>query len=406
MAGRPPAVAGAALGAVLASVLALVSTSGPDPRITGRTATTGGGPRPPTGTSDSGGLVPDQAATAVLPGTAPHLPWPSAGQATEQVDGVGRLGATPDQHPVPIASIAKVMTGYLVLRDHPMDAGDDGAKLTVTNAEAAAYTSEAGNNESLVKVTAGEVLTERQALEALLLPSADNMARILARWNAGTIPAFVGKMNAAAAALGMTATHYTDPSGYDPATRSTASDQVLLAVQAMRLPAFAQIVAMPTATIPVEGTVRSYNTLVGTNGIVGIKTGSTSWAGGCLLFAAHRRVGGRTATITGAVLGQHGSTMHGLPQALSASAQLIEATADALRTFTPIRAGQKVATITGTNLVAASDITVVGWPGLTYRLTLRITGTTARPGPRRGTRTGRLELDTPEGRGTSDIIAG
>ena len=402
--GRPPTIAGAAFGAVLACVLALAIASGPNARVTGKT-TTGGGPRPPTRTADSG-LAPDRPATAFLPGPAPHLPWPSTGEATVHVDGVGRLGATPDQHPLPIASIAKVMTAYLVLRDHPMNAGDDGAKLTVTKAEAAAYTSEAGNNESLVKVTAGEVLTERQALEALLLPSADNMARILARWDAGTIPAFAGKMNAAAATLGMTATHYTDPSGYDPATRSTASDQVLLATQAMRLPAFAEIVAMPTATIPVEGTVRSYNSLLGADGIVGIKTGSTSWAGGCLLFAAHRQVGGRTATIAGAVLGQHGSTMHGLPQALSAGAQLIKATADALGTYIAIRAGQKVSTIAGTNLVAARDITVVGWPGLAYRLTLRVTRATVRPGPQRGTRIGRLELDTAEGRETTGIVAG
>jgi hypothetical protein len=132
--------------------------------------------------SAAGSLVLDVPTTAALPGAVPRLLWTATGQATVAVDGIGSLGATSDQHPVPIASLAKVMTAYLVLRDHPMNANDDGANLTVTAAEAAAYATEVAANESLVKVTAGEVLTERQALEALLLPSADNMARILARW--------------------------------------------------------------------------------------------------------------------------------------------------------------------------------------------------------------------------------
>jgi hypothetical protein len=78
-------------------------------------------------------------------------------------------------------------------------------------AEAAAYPAELRSGESLVPVNAGERISERQALEALLLPSADNMAWILARWDAGRQARFVARMNATARALGMTATRYTDP---------------------------------------------------------------------------------------------------------------------------------------------------------------------------------------------------
>jgi serine-type D-Ala-D-Ala carboxypeptidase (penicillin-binding protein 5/6) len=393
---------GAALVVVLACALAFVIAGRPASRHAWVTGTSGS--RPPAGSADAR-LVPALPATTALPGKVPQLPWPSTGQATVQVDGVGSLGGTRDQRPVPIASIAKVMTAYLILRNHPMNASDDGARLTVTKAEAAAYATEAADNESLVKVAADEVLTQRQALQALLLPSADNMARILARWDAGTIPAFVSKMNATAAALGMTNTHYSDPSGYEPATRSTASDQVLLATQALRQPAFAQIVAMPTASIPIEGTIQNYNTLLGTDGVTGIKTGSTSWAGGCLLFSAHRPVGGRTTTIIGAVLGQQGTSMHGLPQALSAGARLIETTASGLATYTPLKAGQKVATLAGTDLVATTDITLVGWPGLPYRLTPIITNAAAGPKPKPGTLIGRLQLDAAQQHQTTDLIA-
>lgn len=393
------------VGVVLTSTLAVVTAERPASQATSGATTTSGNRQSPIGTADNR-LAPGLPTTAVLPGAAPRLPWPSTGSATVDIDGVGSLGGSIDQRPAPIASLAKVMTAYVILREHPMNTNDNGADLTVTDAEATAYASDIANNESAVKVAAGEVLTERQALEALLLPSADNIGRILARWDAGSIPTFVTKMNATAAVLGMTSTHYNEPSGADPATRSTAGDQVLLATHAMRLPAFAKIVAMPTATIPVAGTVHNYNTLLGSDGVIGIKTGSTSAAGGCLLFAAQHPINGRTATIIGAVLGQHGASMYGLPEALSASTRLIQATADAVGTYTPIKAGQKVATIGGTSLVAAADITTIGWPGLSYRLTMKTTNAPAATSHKPGIQVGRLELDAGAERATTAMITG
>jgi D-alanyl-D-alanine carboxypeptidase (penicillin-binding protein 5/6) len=104
----------------------------------------------------------------------------------------------------------------------------------------------------------------------------------------------------------MTHTRYTDPSGYDEATVSTAADQVRLVDRAMRLPAFASIVATPSATLPVAGTVHNTNRLLGHNGFVGVKTGWTSAAGGCFAFRAIRWIDGKQTTITGVVLGQPG----------------------------------------------------------------------------------------------------
>jgi D-alanyl-D-alanine carboxypeptidase (penicillin-binding protein 5/6) len=113
-------------------------------------------------------------------------------------------------------------------------------------------------------------------------------------------------MNATARSLGMTHTRYTDPSGYDDATVSTATDQVRIVDQAMRLPVFASIVATPSATLPVAGTVHNTNRLLGHNGFVGVKTGSTAAAGGCFAFRAIRWIDGKRTTITGVVLGQPG----------------------------------------------------------------------------------------------------
>jgi D-alanyl-D-alanine carboxypeptidase (penicillin-binding protein 5/6) len=157
-----------------------------------------------------------------------------------------------------------------------------------------------------VSITAGERLTERQALQALLLPSANNIAAVLARWDAGSEARFVARMNATARSLGMARTRYTDPSGYDDGTVSTAADQVRIVDRAMRLPVFAGIVATPAAALPVTGIVDNTNTLLGHNGFVGVKTGSTAAAGGCFAFRAVRLIGGRRTTITGVVLGQPG----------------------------------------------------------------------------------------------------
>ena len=236
----------------------------------------------------------------------PSAVWPAYGQAAFVQGGQSQVHAGPNQHAAPIASVAKVMTAYLVLRDHPLRLGQDGPTITLTDADVADTDRRRGQGESVVSIAAGEQLTELQALQALLLPSANNIAAVLARWDAGSVDRFVARMNATARSLGMTHTRYTDPSGYDDTTVSTAADQVRIVDLAMRLPVFASIVATPSATLPVAGTVQNTNTLLGQDGFVGVKTGSTVAAGGCFAFRAIRWIDGKRTTITGVVLGQPG----------------------------------------------------------------------------------------------------
>ena len=235
----------------------------------------------------------------------PSTVWPAHGQAAVRV-GQSQIQAGPNQHPAPIASVAKVMTAYLVLRDHPLRPGADGLTITLTDADVADTDRRRGKGESVVSIAAGERLTETQALQALLLPSANNIAAVLARWVAGSEARFVARMNATARSLGMSHTRYTDPSGFDDGTVSTAADQVRLVDRAMRLRVFASIVATPSATLPVAGTVHNTNRLLGHDGFVGVKTGSHAAAGGCFAFRAIRWIDGKRTTITGVVLGQPG----------------------------------------------------------------------------------------------------
>ncbi|MGN6799942.1 MAG: D-alanyl-D-alanine carboxypeptidase family protein [Gaiellaceae bacterium] len=232
--------------------------------------------------------------------------WPAYGQAAFIVSGSSVIHGGPNQRAAPIASVAKVMTAYLVLRDHPLGIGEDGPTITLTDDDAFDTDRRRRQEESVVPVAAGEQLTELQALQALLLPSANNIAAVLARWDAGSEEGFVARMNATARSLGMTRTRYTDPSGYDDATVSTATDQVRIVERAMSVPVFASIVATSSALLPVVGIVHNTNTLLGRNGFVGVKTGSDDAAGGCFAFRAVRRTDGRRMTITGVVLGQPG----------------------------------------------------------------------------------------------------
>jgi serine-type D-Ala-D-Ala carboxypeptidase (penicillin-binding protein 5/6) len=257
------------------------------------------------------------------PGAAPSAAvWPADGQAAFVQAGSSKIHAGPNQHAAPIASVAKVMTAYVVLRDHPLRLGEEGPTITLTDADVADTERRRAQQESIVSVAAGERLTERQALQALLLPSANNIAVVLARWDAGSVERFVWRMNATARSLGMTHTRYTDPSGYDDATVSTAADQVRVVDRAMRLPVFAAIVATPTAILPVAGTVHNTDTLLGRGGFVGVKTGSTTAAGGCFAFRAIRWIDGRRTTITGVVLGQRGGNL--VAAGLGAAAAMVD----------------------------------------------------------------------------------
>jgi serine-type D-Ala-D-Ala carboxypeptidase (penicillin-binding protein 5/6) len=231
----------------------------------------------------------------------PAVTWPQSGQAA-LVLGNGRPAASPNQRAAPIASLAKVMTAYLTLERHPLSARQEGFTIPVTAADEQAAAEDAARNQSVVAVRPGEQLTERQLLEALLVPSGNNIASILAAAVAGSETRFLEEMNAEARALGMEHTNYTDPSGFDPGTVSTAADQLRVFLRAMRFSVFRQIVAMASVTLPVAGTLTNFNPVIA-DGYPG-KTGSDAAAGGCLAFFTRVRVRGHPTTAAGVVMGQ------------------------------------------------------------------------------------------------------
>ncbi|MFF3709380.1 D-alanyl-D-alanine carboxypeptidase [Streptomyces phaeochromogenes] len=334
-------------------------------------------------------------------GNKVSLPWPGEGQGWMDVNGIGTVDKFGEQKPVAIGSVAKAMTAYVILKEHPLKPGEDGAKIPVDAKAETEGGYDAQNESTLNTVKEGDVLTEKDALAAIMIPSANNIARLLARWDTGgSEEEFVEKMNAAAKDLGMTNTTYTDPSGLKETTVSTAEDQVKLGNQLVRIQALVDITKLPTWVDPSGKKWDNYNRLVPYNNAIGIKTGSTTKAGGNLLFAATQEVGGENVIVVGAVLGQHQPPIIDTVNAVSKEAMI--AAQEALTSRKILKKGDVVGYVDDglgghTAVVATKDVSAVGWAGQTVKLKLGEDGTTIPHTAKAGTKVGSLSV----GDGTS-----
>jgi serine-type D-Ala-D-Ala carboxypeptidase (penicillin-binding protein 5/6) len=219
----------------------------------------------------------------------------------------------------PIGSIAKVMTALLVLK-----AGNLNQKITVSEAAVKYVERDGASSAGLI---AGDVLTARQLLAAMLIPSGCDAAFLLATAYGPGREAFIREMNAMAVTLGMTSTHFSNFDGMpyptEYTTYSTPADLIKLGEAAMQYPLFRAIVSDKRYYLPTTSAHHSYrwqntNTLLGSyKGTVGIKTGDTKAAGNCLLFEA-RRDG---VTLIGAVL--HASPTANPASAINVARQLL-----------------------------------------------------------------------------------
>ncbi|MFE6836849.1 hypothetical protein ACFVFI_18710 [Streptomyces sp. NPDC057705] len=337
-------------------------------------------------------------------GSKPQLPWPAEGQAYMAAAGLGTLGQSGEQKPVPIASVTKSMTAYIILRDHPMKKGEQGAMIDVDKtAETEGKKNNSTDNEStLDTVKEGEKISEYDAIAALMIPSANNIARLLARWDSGSQESFVKKMNDTAKELGMTNTTYTDPSGLDATTVSTAEDQVKLGLKLVEMEALLDITKKTSWVDPSGKSWRNWNGLTGPTGALGIKTGTTTKAGGNLLFAAQKKVGKTNQLIVGAVLGQHKAPI--IDSVLAASKQLMLETQKVLDGATVVKKGEVVGYVDDglggrTPVVATADVQAVGWASLTVDVKLADSGAKMPQTATAGTEVGVLTV----GEGASQV---
>ncbi|MFC9395877.1 serine hydrolase [Streptomyces sp. NPDC057027] len=336
------------------------------------------------------------------------MPWPGEGQGAVEVEGVGSMGMYGAQKPAPIASVTKTMTAYVILRDHPIKGKQQGPEITIDK-KAADQGKE--TSESTALVQEGQKYTEKELLELLMIPSANNVARLLARWDAGSEAAFVEKMNAAAKDLGMTQSTYTDPSGLLDSTMSTPQDQLKLAKAVMQYDVFREIVDMPNVTVDgLPGRIENNNNILLHDGVSGIKTGSSTPAGGNLLWAANTVVDGKNRRILGIVMGAKDAKLliDKLQLAIDNSLKLIQQAQKDVTSAAVVKEGQVLGYVDDglggrTPVVATKELKAVGWPGLQVKLELTDGGKALPHSGKAGDVVGQVSIGTGAGKVSSPV---
>ena len=301
--------------------------------------------------------------TVSLP-PASTLAWPTvAKQSAIGASGYGLLATNGEQKAVPMASVAKIVTALAVLQKYPLNDNRQGPSITIGPADVGYYQSYLEQGGSVVKVVDGEQISERQALEAMLLPSANNAAETLAIWALGSMDKFMAYANSMVSQMGATDTMLADASGFSPSSVSTASDLVRIGLEAMKNPVLLAITSQKQATVPIAGLVLNTNWLLDTDGINGLKTGHTDQAGGCFLFSAKQTINSKELIFVGAILGDDS-----LANAIKAAPPLLNS---AVANFTNVKiatAGQSVGSYAvpwGSKIdaVTQDSLNILAWRG-------------------------------------------
>ncbi len=240
--------------------------------------------------------------SAVVP--AKSLAWSSGTQAAVGLDSSGVVATSGTQKPVAMASEAKLITALCVLNKYPLALNEAGPTITLGPSDVAIYAKYQSEDGSDLVVVNGEKLSEYQMLQAMLLPSADNIADSLAIWAFGSLPNYSTYANQYVKSQGLSETAIgPDASGFDPGSTTTAANLVSIGQLVMASPVLANIVGLPSATgFSVVGTIKNVDGELGKDNIIGIKTGNTNQAGGVFLSASKITVNGSPLIVYTAVM--------------------------------------------------------------------------------------------------------
>lgn len=289
--------------------------------------------------------------------------WPKAEQTAVGALGYGLLASNNDKTAVPMASTAKLMTAISVQKQKPLSLKEKGPTITATARDAEIYNYYVSRSGAVIPIEPGDKISQYDLLAAMLVPSANNAADMLAIWAFGSVKNYTVYANNLAKSIGLKSTTIADASGLAPESKTTASDLILIAQAALAEPVVKELVALPSYQIAGIGKVSNTNRLLNQHRIVGIKTGNTNEANGCFVFASVQKIHGQEITILGAVLGSPTVT-----RAMSYSESLINDINAGFKKRQITKAGRIVGnyqTDWGTNVdvVAGDVLSIFGWAG-------------------------------------------
>jgi D-alanyl-D-alanine carboxypeptidase (penicillin-binding protein 5/6) len=215
--------------------------------------------------------------------------WPKSMQSAVGAIGYGVLAQSqPNPQPIPMASLAKVMAAILIIETDGLTQFNPGKNIIFSLEDEAFYNKYLFEGGVVTTIKAGESISQRDALKAMLIGSSNNLADTSVIASFKNMPAYLEAANAKAVQLGMNQTTFKDVTGFSPESTSTASDLLLLAEYAMKNPLFAEIVATWQTTILGNVKLTNTNTFLDfeDNKVIGIKSGLTDEAGGTFMTAA------------------------------------------------------------------------------------------------------------------------
>jgi serine-type D-Ala-D-Ala carboxypeptidase (penicillin-binding protein 5/6) len=242
-----------------------------------------------------------------------QLAWPAVGQAAVANVEDGLLARSSDNEELrPTASMAKVITALAIMEKQPFELGQEGQTYTITTEDIANMSAYIAEDGSVQPLLIGMELTQHQAMQRMLIASDNNMADRLVERIFGSKEAYVSYAQDMLKRMGLSRTVVADASGFSPDTASTPSELVAIGITALKNPVIAEIVAQSQAQIPGDTRypiINNTNQLLGTDGVIGVKTGTTDEAGHCLLFAArYAAKDGQKVTIVGVIMGEKDAT--------------------------------------------------------------------------------------------------
>lgn len=189
----------------------------------------------------------------------------------------------------PTASTAKMILALSVIQKKPFELGEAGETITINQEMYDRYIWYRSHNGSNTPVKIGEEISEYDALASALLASSNNMADALAIWAFGSIEEYKNYATEMLKEIGAKNTTIgKDASGYDESTVSTAEDLAKIGNVILNQPVLAEIVAKTEVSVPVAGVIKNTNKLLGTNRIIGIKTGYIGEPSGYCLVSGYK----------------------------------------------------------------------------------------------------------------------
>lgn len=302
-----------------------------------------------------------------------QMEWPSTGSVALTYQGADVLPLNNNGSvSVPSASTIKILTALIVLQKKPLELGESGETITFIDEDVQNLQVISARGGAVYPITAGETMTYNDALQIMLMVSANNIADKLAVWAYGSSEAYLEAATVYASDNKLSSTKVSDASGLSSASLTSPNDLVRIASSFLGNPLLKSIVSQKTASLSNGKIIENTNMILGIDGITGVKTGFTDEAGACLVVSKDITVVNTKFTLISAVMGQPDR-----PTAYSETQRLLDKFKEQFSEVSLLTKDQKVAKFVApwgaeADVVNRDDINLVRYVGESFNASFNI----------------------------------